>query len=121
MPTTTAAELEDLFQDAFAARDKAGIAALCEDDAVLVTPGGDELRGSRAIACLAEEFWKDDLAYVSEVIRVATAGEVALVVFRWSTSRPDGTVADQGTGVDVIRRQPDGDWRYLIGLPAGTG
>ena len=45
MPTNTAAELEDLFQDAFAARDKAGIAALCEDDAVLVTPGGDELRG----------------------------------------------------------------------------
>jgi hypothetical protein len=54
------------------------------------------------------------------VTRVAAAGEVALVVFRWSTSRPDGTVADQGTGVDVVRRQPDGTWKYLIGLPAGT-
>lgn len=120
MPTNTAAELEDLFQDAFAARDAAGIAALCEDHAVLVAPGGHELRGSRAIAGLAEEFWKDDLAYVSEVTRVTEAGEVALVVFRWSTSRPDGTVADQGTGVDIIRRQPDGTWKYLIGLPSGT-
>ncbi len=44
MPTNTAAELEDLFQDAFAARDAAAIAALCEDDAVLVAPTGDELR-----------------------------------------------------------------------------
>ncbi len=120
MPTNTAAELEDLFQDAFAARDAAAVAGLCEDGAVLVAPNGDELRGNRAIARLAQEFWKDDLAYVSEVTRVADAGEVAVVVFRWSTSKPDGTVVNHGTGVDVVRRQTDGTWKYLIGLPSGT-
>lgn len=120
MQACTAAEIDELFNDAFAARDAAAVAALCEDGAVLAMAGGEELRGSRAIAGMAEAFWQDDLAYLSEVTRVAEAGGVALVVFRWVMSRPDGNVAEEGTGVDVVRRQPDGSWKYVIGLPGGT-
>ncbi len=120
MLARTPAELDDLFEDAYAARDATAIAALCQDDAVMVTPDGDELRGSHAIVGMAEEFWKGDLAYVSEVTRVAEAGDTALMVFRWTMSARDGQVADEGTGVDVARRQPDGTWKYVIGLPGGT-
>lgn len=121
MQARTAGELEDLFEDAYAARDAAALIGLFEDDAVVVAPDGVELRGEGAVAGLAEEFWKDDLAYVSKVTRVVEAGDVGVIVAQWSLSGTDGHLVDQGIGVDVVRRQPDGTWKYLIGLPGGTG
>lgn len=118
MRARNAAELDDLFEDAYAARDADALVALFEDDAVVLAPGGEQRRGRRAIAGLAQEFWTLDAAYVSEVLGVVDTGDVALVLTRWSLSRRDGTVADEGSAIDVARRQPDGTWRYLIGVPA---
>ena len=48
---------------------------------------------------------------------------VALLVVDWSirgTAR-DGTAVDMhGTAADVVRREPDGTWRYLVDNPYGT-
>jgi uncharacterized protein (TIGR02246 family) len=120
MQAQSAAELEELFEDAFAARDTDALVGLFEDGAVVLAPGGDQRRGRQAIAGLAEEFWTHDAAYVSEVQTVVDAGEVALVLTRWTLSGRDGTVADRGSAIDVARRQPDGTWKYVIGMPAGT-
>ncbi|MFD1532559.1 hypothetical protein [Pseudonocardia aurantiaca] len=47
----------------------------------------------------------------------------ALLVVDWSLrgTAPDGTSVDMsGTAADVVRRDPDGTWRYLVDNPFGT-
>lgn len=58
-----------------------------------------------------------------EVTRVLEAGDLALVVGRWSFDGkgPDGEpVRLAGRNADVLRRQPDGDWRFVIDNPWGV-
>jgi ketosteroid isomerase-like protein len=58
------------------------------------------------------------------VSRVLEAGDVALVVGEWSFSGtgPDGeTVKLAAKNADVLRRQGDGTWRFVIDNPWGTG
>lgn len=121
MEAGTIQELSERFEKAYAARDREAIGELFEDGAVLVAPGGDTHRGPGAIADLATELWKDDLAYEGETVRLVEAGDVGLVIFRWSLVRPGGEVVDQGLGSDVVRRQHDGSWKYVIGFSDSAG
>jgi hypothetical protein len=101
----TPEELETLFEDAFVVRDGAAVAALFEDEAVLVTgvaPG--EARGGAAIARIAAELCSGDVTYVAEPQRVLQVRDTALVV--------------GPRGVSVVRRGADATWRYAIALLA---
>ena len=58
-----------------------------------------------------------------KVTRVLEASELALVIGRWSFvgTGPDGTpVKLSGHNADVLRRQEDGSWRFVIDNPWGT-
>jgi hypothetical protein len=101
----TPEELETLFEDAFVVRDRAAVAALFEDGAVLVTGGAPgEARGGAQIARIAAELWGEDVTYVADTQRVLQAHDTALVVGRH--------------GVSVVRRGADATWRYAIALLA---
>lgn len=55
-----------------------------------------------------------------ECKRVLVMGEVALVSSSWKRSGtgPDGSAVDLGGNTtEVIRRQQDGAWRYIIDDP----
>lgn len=57
------------------------------------------------------------------VTRVLEAGELALVAGHWSFTGtgPDGkAVTLTGRNADVLRRQEDGTWRFVIDNPWGT-
>jgi uncharacterized protein (TIGR02246 family) len=57
------------------------------------------------------------------VTRVLEAGDLALVAGVWSFAGtgPDGEpVALTARNADVLRRQPDGTWRFVIDNPWGT-
>lgn len=59
-----------------------------------------------------------------EVTRVLEADDLALVTGRWSFNGtgPDGEPVRLGANnADVLRRQADGTWRFVIDNPWGTG
>jgi uncharacterized protein (TIGR02246 family) len=58
-----------------------------------------------------------------KVTRVLQASDLALVVGEWSFvgTGPDGRpVKLSGHNADVLRRQADGSWRFVIDNPWGT-
>jgi ketosteroid isomerase-like protein len=58
-----------------------------------------------------------------EVTRVLEAGDLALVIGVWSFNgtAPDGEpVRLASRNADVLRRQTDGSWRFVIDNPWGT-
>jgi ketosteroid isomerase-like protein len=58
------------------------------------------------------------------VTRVLEAGDLALVLGNWSFdgTGPDGEpVHLESENADVLRRQADGTWRFVIDNPWGTG
>jgi uncharacterized protein (TIGR02246 family) len=58
-----------------------------------------------------------------EVTRVLEAGDLALVIGVWSFAGtgPDGQPVNlTARNADVLRRQPDGSWRFVIDNPWGT-
>ena len=59
-----------------------------------------------------------------ETRSVVRAGEVALLGSRWrlAGTTPEGEpVALSGTGTEMVRRQADGSWRYVVEPEAATG
>jgi uncharacterized protein (TIGR02246 family) len=57
------------------------------------------------------------------VTRVLQASDLALVVGTWSftgTGPDGGAVKLDGHNADVLRRQADGSWRFVIDNPWGT-
>lgn len=42
------------------------------------------------------------------------AGDIGVLVLEWA---PDGDARSGGTATDVVRRAPDGFWRYAVPIP----
>jgi ketosteroid isomerase-like protein len=95
-------ELDALLEDAFVLRDRRALAALFENDALLVDAAAGQARGAGEIASWATETWKHGITYVSAERRVLQARNTALVL------TPEG--------IGVARRHGDRAWRYAIAL-----
>ena len=99
----TPEELETLLEDAFVVRDRAALAELFEEGAVLAPGDGPrEARGGEEIARVAAALWEGERIYVADPRRVLQARDIALVVAE--------------RGIHVVRRGSDGAWRYAIAL-----
>lgn len=105
------------FEAAFNAGDIAAILALYESEAVFVASGGEILHGHEEIRTAFE-----GLFAARARIRLATVGIVesteglVLMHGRWALTIPGGEES-QGTTAEVVRRQPDGSWKYAIDNP----
>lgn len=95
-------ELDALLEDAFVLRDRRAVAALFENDALLVDAAAGQARGSGGIASWATDMWKCGVTYVAAEPRVLQTGDTALVL------TPDG--------IAVARHDDDCAWRYAIAL-----
>jgi ketosteroid isomerase-like protein len=92
---------------------------LYEDDAVLLPgPGAPLATGKPAIREVLQAFL--DMGGTMSLV-AATAiprGDLALTHSTWRLEVP-GSDAMQATTAEVVRRQPDGSWRYIIDNPFG--
>jgi len=88
------------------------VLALYEDDAVFADLGGS-VRGLEAIGEAHREFFESGYVLSLNHPAVFESGDIALVHWSWTVTRPDGSPIE-GVSAEVLRRQPDGQWKYVI-------
>jgi uncharacterized protein (TIGR02246 family) len=96
---------------------------LYENEAAFATEPGSLAHGPAGIAEALKGFISMQGELDLEVTRVLEADDLALVIGVWSFNGtgPDGQpVRLAARNADVLRRQPDGTWRFVIDNPWGS-
>ena len=96
---------------------------LYEPDAVFATQPGSLARGPAGVREALAGFAAMKGTLDLTVTHVLKASDLALVTTVWSFTGtgPDGKpVTLAGKSADVLRRQADGTWRFVIDNPWGT-
>ena len=96
---------------------------LYESEAAFATEPGSLAHGAAGVSEALTGFISMKGELDIEVTRVLEAGDLALVIGVWSFNGtgPDGEpVQLAARNADVLRRQGDGTWRFVIDNPWGT-
>lgn|SRR5437879_6037435 len=120
MPASQPEDMPATFESAFNTGDIDQVLALYEPDAVLVPEPGQVVHGTAAIREALLGFLALKLPIRLERKRVLQTGDLALVSSTWTLSGagPDGSAVNLGGNTtEVVRRQSDGTWRYVIDDP----
>lgn len=108
------------FAEAYNQGDVAAVAALYTDDAVLMPPNLEMLRGKEAI----EQFWAGArqmgvLDPALETVQVEESGDMACEIGVYTLKiQPEGGQAttDKGKYVVLWKRQGDGSWKLAVDI-----
>lgn len=116
-PVTDIDKLYDAWQDRMNAGDLEGLVDLYLDDVTYVNPDGKVLYGKAAV----REDFISILALKPKIVlgdrKHLLWRDVALTTNHWrmTFTGPDGTEqVATGGGIEVMRKQADGGWRYII-------
>ncbi|HEX3461787.1 MAG TPA: nuclear transport factor 2 family protein [Acidimicrobiales bacterium] len=104
--------------EAFNAADLDGLVALYESDACMVRVDGSVAEGSEAIRAEWAGLMAVGGRLASTTRYVIGSGDLALL--RGDFTFTSGDVAFGSTTAEVVRRQPDGTWLYVIDHPSGS-
>lgn len=110
-------EASRLFEERFASSDLDGLMDLYEDGAVFTNAQGAH-EGSDAIREVLAGYLSTGASIAMDDSVSFEAGELALVHWAWTMTFPDGRVAE-GATAEVLRRQSDGSWKFIIDNPDG--
>ena len=114
MGAYTPGEIHRLFEQAFNRGDVEAILALYEPGAVLVA-GGKTVVGHECIREAYGVYLAGGARMRLETRAVIESGEgLAVLHGAWSLGPPAET---QGLSTEVVRRQADGSWRFVIDNP----
>jgi len=122
MSCRTPQELSAAFAAAIGAGDVPGALELWLDDATIVQPDGNAVRGRAAIGAALTALLENDVSVDVDVERTFSAGAVAVAVgtLTLSGERADGTPYRQSSrSVVIYERGDDGQWRLAIDAPWG--
>ncbi len=94
--------------------DADGLASLYADDAVLLPPDHEPVRGRAAIG----EFWRQGTDEGLEVttLTVEVEGNLGYLIGRYHLPATDEEPADSGKYVMCLKRQPDGAWKLTADI-----
>jgi uncharacterized protein (TIGR02246 family) len=120
MPAYNPAEIHTLFRNAFNLGDPEALIALYEPNAVLVVDG-NELVGRESIRKALETFLARRGRMTLET-RAVVESQLGLAVLHggWVIEPPTGMgaeIATRGLSTEVVRKQPDGTWLFVIDNP----
>ncbi len=120
MPARRPEDLDKLFGEALNAGNLDAMVALYESGASIVTEPGKFVTGTQAVREALRGFVALKPKITLNVRRVISSGDIALVHADWSLTGtgPDGKpVKMEGKSAEVVRRQRDGTWLFLIDNP----
>lgn len=92
---------------------------LYEPDAVFTNARGAHV-GTQAIRDVLQGYLDKAASNRMNESVAFEAGDLALVHWAWTMTFPDGRIAE-GATAEVLRRQGDGSWRFVIDNPDGPG
>lgn len=111
------------FDAAFNSGDIQLILTLYESDAKLMPSSGKLAVGADEIRALYRDWFALKGVMHSETQYCIESDNIALLRTKWSLKGTDmdgHTVVICGDAIEVIRRQPDGSWRYIIDHSLGA-
>jgi uncharacterized protein (TIGR02246 family) len=123
MPRETPEAVLQSIVDGINAGDLDSLMTLYEPDAVFATQPGKLTNGFPGIREALSNFVAAKGTFDLKVTRVLKGGDLALVTGEWSLvgTGPDGQPMKLAAkSADVLRRQNDGTWRFVIDNPWGT-
>ena len=123
MPAHTPEEIDSLFAQALNAGNVDALVALYEPQASLMPSPGTLVAGTAAIREALAAFVAAKPAMQIAPRLVSQSGDLAVVTAKWQLAMTgqDGKPAQmQGQSVEVVRRQSDGRWLFVIDLPFGV-
>jgi uncharacterized protein (TIGR02246 family) len=124
MAAKTPEDVDRLFEDRINAGDLDGVLALYEPGVTLVLPEGD-ITGTTAFRDSTSQMLAARLQLRMTVTKVVRVGEDLAVLYNdWTGSMtgPDGQpTAMAGKAIEVVRRQADGTWRFIVDDPWARG
>ena len=106
-----------LFEERFGRSDLDGLMELYEEGAVFTNAQGAHT-GSDAIREVLGGYLSTGASITMNESVSFEASELALVHWAWTMTFPDGRVAE-GATAEVLRRQSDGSWKFIIDNPDG--
>ena len=111
----------ELFCKLFNSNDLDGlIDNLYEDDAVLIPePGAAPLAGKAAVAEVLKGFLGTGGTISVISTKAVRSGDLALTHTHWRLDIP-GADGMEAQTAEIVRRQPDGSWKYAIDNPWGS-
>ncbi len=115
MPADNPSSVHALFLDAYNRGDADALAALYEPGAVLVT-GDETVTGSEAIRTAYERMLARHGRMELETRSVVESGQGLAVLHASWTLHISESVAG-GISTEMVRRQPDGGWLFVIDEP----
>jgi len=110
-------EASKMFEVMFGAGDLDGLLGLYEEDAVFTNARGAFV-GSAAIREVLAGYLETGAKITMNDSVAFEAGDLALVHWSWTMDFPDGRVAE-GATAEVLRRQDDESWKFVIDNPDG--
>jgi uncharacterized protein (TIGR02246 family) len=123
MPARTPEQVDDLFAKALNAGDVDALTKLYEPQASLRPSPDKAVSGTAAIREALAGFVAAKPRMTLTARTVAQSGDIALCTAQWQLSMtgPDGKPAQvSGQSVEVVRRQANGDWLFVIDEPFGV-
>jgi len=115
---TTPAQMNETFARAVNSRRLETVLSLFEPNAALRI-GDTTLRGRQAISLELETLLALPGTMVSRNNLCIEHGDVALLRADWTITH-DGQMVASGSSAEIVRRQPDGTWLYIVDHPAGA-
>jgi len=117
MSATEPGQASKIFESCFASGDIDGLMDLYEQDAVFASPSGTAT-GLDQIREVLQGYLSSGATITMEDSVAFTVGDLALVHWSWTMQLPDGSTSTGGTA-EVLRRQDDGRWMFVIDNPDG--
>ncbi|SRR6266545_4117373 len=114
-----------LFGEHVNAGDLVALMSLYEPGCSFVRRDGSVARGHAEIRPVFERLLATQAKMSTEIVKVVQSGEDLVMVYNdWhmSARRPDGQPVEvSGKAIEVVRRQPDGTWRFILDDPYARG